>query len=53
MPIATRRDKHGFYFQYGTHGSKYYFNPLNRRSLKTAYTKALRQTKAIHAAKNI
>jgi hypothetical protein len=49
MPIRLKENKYGYFYQYGTHGKKYYFNANNNKSMKSAYMKALKQTKAIHA----
>lgn len=51
MPIYCDHDKNGYYFRYGTHGKKYYFNPMSQISIKRAYNKALKQTRAIHVNK--
>ncbi len=48
MPIYERIDKKGHYYQYGNHGSRYYFNSKTSRS--TAYKKAVKQAAAVHAS---
>ncbi len=52
MPIYLRYDKEGPYFQYGTRGAKYYFNPDSKRSQTIALNKAKLQNRAIHWSKN-
>ncbi len=47
MPISIREDSKGQYFQYGTTGKKYYFNPESLRSFNKAFDKALKQSAAI------
>jgi hypothetical protein len=51
MPIICKKDKKGYFFQYGTHGKKYYFNHYSQLSQAKAYLKALKQARAIHANK--
>jgi hypothetical protein len=52
MPIVLKSDKKGWFFQYGTHGKKYYFNYYSPLSRDKAYLKALKQARAIQANKN-
>jgi len=47
MPIQLKEDKKGFYYQWGNHGAKYYFNSLKIEEI--AYNKALRQQRAIYS----
>lgn len=50
MPV--HQGYNGYYFyQYGMHGKKYYFNPFNNKTRLSAYNKARRQGQAIHARK--
>lgn len=49
MPIFNRRDSHGPYYQYGEHGTKYYYISGNVTSRNIAYEKAYAQVKAAHA----
>jgi hypothetical protein len=51
MPIKLRKDYKGYYYQYGTTGHKYYFNPNNNYSMNSAYRKALKQSAAIRIKK--
>lgn len=51
MPIYLKKSNKGHYFQYGKSGKKYYFKINSIKSANLAYSKALRQTKAIHANK--
>ncbi len=51
MPIHNRHDKSGYYFIYGNHGKKYYYDPKSPISLNVAYTKALNQLRAAHVNK--
>lgn len=52
MPIHQLHDKKGPYFQYGTHGHKYYYKPHDIYSHDKAYELSLRQAQAIHASQN-
>lgn len=49
MPIHLSFDRQGFYYQYGSHGHKYYFNPGSDQDDEEAYKAAARQAAAIHA----
>jgi hypothetical protein len=51
MPIYNKKDEKGYYFQYGLHGVKYYYNPKSKLSKLEARKKAIRQTAAIHIMK--
>lgn len=48
MPIYEGKDSEGYYYQYGNHGKRYYYNPANERSRKSAHKKAIIQMAAIH-----
>lgn len=48
MPIFRRHDRYGWYYQYGQHGTRYYFN--SARSERIAWNKCVKQTRAIHAS---
>ncbi len=49
MPIHKSKDISGNYFQWGQHGHKYYFNPMNASSIYYAHQKALKQAQAIYS----
>lgn len=51
MPISRRKDgKSGrWYYQWGQHGKKYYYETGNRESRLAAHNKALRQAYAAYA----
>ena len=51
MPIFNQKDQKGYYYRFGHHGKKYYYNTMSSRSQKIAYGKALKQTQAIHQVK--
>ena len=55
MPImreeTTKDGERVGYFQYGSSGKKYYYEPGNKQSREKAYQKALKQMKAIKANK--
>jgi hypothetical protein len=53
MPIHQRQDDKGQYFQYGETGTKYYYDPSNKRSKLLAFNKAKKQNAAIHAMKKL
>lgn len=54
MPINLIKTKNGFhYYRYGKTGAKYYFNPKVISSQEQAYSKALRQSKAINSYRSI
>lgn len=46
-PIAEHKDETGSYFQYGTTGKKYYFDPESKLSKDRAQAKARKQELAI------
>ena len=48
MPIRKSQDKNGPFFQPGTHGKKYHFNPKNIKSIGEAWRKAVKQTRAMY-----
>lgn len=50
MPIHRKKDKYGYFYQWGTKGTKYYFNPLIMNSEMRAYSKAIRQMRAIYSS---
>ncbi len=50
MPIHESKDRDGYYFQWGNHGKKYYYNPYNQKSRAIAYNKSLRQARAIYSS---
>jgi hypothetical protein len=52
MPIHQGTEKGKPYFQYGTHGKKYFYKPHDTYSHDQAYEMALRQAQAIHASQN-
>lgn len=43
MPIHTGRDYTGWFWQWGDHGTKYYYNPANLNESKVAKEHAIRQ----------
>lgn len=47
MPILRGRDKHGPYYQFGQTGHKYYYLCGRLKSRELAYSKVVRQAKAI------
>ncbi len=49
MPVHSRKDSKGPYFQWGNHGKKYYYKSNSERSKETARKKAARQGRAIKA----
>ena len=51
MPIHQNYDEIGFYFQFENRGKKYYFNPLNKSSIISAYNGSLKQSREIEWAK--
>jgi len=52
MPIHQKKDQTGYYFQWGTHGKKYYYKPLSVTSITLAYNKAKKQGAAIKISQN-
>jgi hypothetical protein len=48
MPIYSRKDSKGHFYQYGDTGAKYYYT--NQHDESDAYEKALKQTQAIKAS---
>lgn len=50
MPVNQRVDKYGYYFQYGEHGFKYYYCPMNRASKEQALLASKRQGRAINVS---
>lgn len=47
MPVNKKKDARGPYYQWGNHGTKYYYIPHNIVSRKAAYDKASKQGFAI------
>ena len=47
MPIHMSKDSKGYFYKWGKHGTKYYFNPNSEESMDFAYRKTLRQIAAI------
>ena len=50
MPLHQGKDKDGYYYIWGEHNKKYYYNPKNSKSESEAKEKALRQMRAIKAS---
>jgi len=50
MPIHEVKSGKKHYYQYGSSGKRYYFDPNCLKCKQEAYNKALQQTKAIHAS---
>lgn len=50
MPITLGQDLKGYFYQYGTHGKKYYF--FTERGKQIAYTKAKKQGIAIRMSQH-
>lgn len=50
MPIHKSYDSKGYYYQWGNHGKKYYFNKDCSSCKKRAYNKAKKQMIAIYAS---
>lgn len=50
MPVRLKHNEKGYYYQYGNHGTKYYF--VTNRGRIIALNKAIKQAKAIHASKS-
>lgn len=51
MPIHLGREEGKWFYQYGQHGTKYYFKKIGGKSEDNAYDKALLQLKAMMASK--
>lgn len=50
MPIKIKVNEEGkYYYQWGNHGAKYFFNPNSEKSKDVAYEKAIKQVAAIFA----
>lgn len=49
MPVNRRKNINGSYYQWGTHGKKYYYKENNEKSRKLAQSKAKLQGRAIKA----
>ena len=50
MPVHEGIDiEGGYYYQWGQHGKKYYFDPNDPQDEKDAQEKAARQGRAAHA----
>ncbi len=52
MPINIGKDKKGNYYHFGDKGKKYYFDPHNAASIRIAYNKTLKQSRAIEWSKH-
>lgn len=56
MPVKLHKEKdpktkkYKYYFRWGKHGKKYYFNKNSMRSIKIAYNRSARQGRAIKAS---
>ena len=50
MPVHEGKDSSGPYFQWGTHGKKYYYKPKSAKSKEDARQKAATQGRAIKAS---
>jgi hypothetical protein len=48
-PDSITGTKGYYYYQYGTHGKKYPYDPSDSASEQAAYQSAVRQAQAIHA----
>ncbi len=51
MPIFRRLDREGSYYQYGSTGHKYYYKAKNKASRDRAYSRCLKQVRAIQRRK--
>jgi hypothetical protein len=49
MPVRKHKDNKGSFYQWGSHGAKYYYIPGNAKSRNAAKAKATRQGIAISA----
>jgi len=49
MPVHWGSDASGSFYQYGTHGKKYYYTPGDVQSELAARRAAGRQAQAVHA----
>lgn len=50
MPIHAGQDKKGHFYQWGSTGKKYYFDPDSKRSVAAAYNRAEKQQTAIYSS---
>ena len=50
MPVHRSQDSKGPYYQWGNHGSKYYYKSGNQASRERAKKKAHLQARAIYAS---
>lgn len=48
MPVHRGHDYYGWYYQWGSHGHKYYYTP-DRLSKDKARAQAIKQGRAAHA----
>ena len=48
MPIRKGKNTHGAFFQSGTRGKKYFYDPQNISSIGDAWRKAVKQTSAMY-----
>jgi hypothetical protein len=49
MPVTMKTDPNGHYFQWGEHGTKYYFDENDDEAKRNAEDKARRQGRAAYA----
>ena len=49
MPVAMHHTSEGWYYQWGEHGKKYFFDPADPESENEAKRKAGLQGRAAHA----
>lgn len=50
MPIHTGQDKQGHFYQWGSTGKKYYYDPDDKKSKSIALNKAKKQQTAIYSS---
>jgi len=43
MPIFEGKDTQGYYYQWGNHGKRYYYNPESEKARKNAHKNAIMQ----------
>lgn len=43
MPVYDGKDSKGYYYQWGNHGHKYYYDARSERARKNAHKKAIMQ----------
>ena len=49
MPVHKGKDEKGYYYQWGEHGKRYYYDTKDNESREKARQKSLRQARAIFA----